>query len=418
MDKTITKGRIGGVITAPASKSYAQRAIAAALLSDGVSTLTHMTLCNDITAALGVARALGARIAHENHTYTIEGGLAPLKDRVDIGESGLAARMFTPIAALCDRPVTITGEGSILTRPVAMIEQPLRDLGAEVRTSGGFLPLSVTGPLRGGEITLDGSPGSQFLTGLLMALPLAENDTVLTVTGLTSRPYIDMTLEVLRTFGIEVIHKAYEQFYIAGGQKYEATAYNIEGDWSGASCLLVAGATAGEITVRNLNPISLQADVAILSALERAGAEITTTGDSVTVRRAELRAFEFDASQCPDLFPALAALAAVCEGTSVITGTGRLTHKESNRAEAIAGIFRAMGIEIDLSEENRMQITGGTIRSAAVDSHNDHRIAMAAAAAALRSDGEIVIRGAEAVNKSYPGFWDDLRRVTLPVNTP
>lgn len=408
MDKTVTRGRIAGEVTAPASKSYAQRAAAAALLSEGISTLTHLTLCNDTLAALGAIRDLGARVARENHTYTIEGGLDPLTDRIDIGESGLSARLFTPLAALCSRPIAITGGGSILKRPIGMVEGPLRTLGARVRSNGGFLPLTVEGPLQGGEATVDGSQGSQFITGLLMALPLAAGDTTLMVNELTSRPYIDMTLEVLDVFGIRVEHEAYSRFYIAGGQRYEAATYNIEGDWSGASCLLVAGATAGEVTVRNLNPLSRQADAAIVQALERAGAQIISTPEAITVRQGPLRAFEFDATHCPDLFPALAALAANCPGTSVIEGTGRLTHKESNRAETIADIFRAMGITVDLSRENRMLITGGKIGSATVHSHNDHRIAMAAAVAALNSDRDIVIRQAGAVDKSYPCFWDDL----------
>ena len=209
-------------------------------------------------------------------------------------------------------------------------------------------------------------------------------------------------------FGVAIEHNNYEQFYIARGQHYTPCTYNIEGDWSGASCLLVAGATAGSITIRNLNHISLQADLAIIEALARAGAEIITTNSSVTVHGGPLHAFEFDATDCPDLFPALAALAASCEGTSVLTGTQRLTYKESNRAETIAEVFGRLGIGVDLSEENTMRITGGPVSSAVVDSHNDHRIAMAAAVAALSSDDSVVIEGADAADKSYPNFWNDL----------
>ena len=194
-----------------------------------------------------------------------------------------------------------------------------------------------------------------------------------------------MTVEAAHRFGAEILHNGYTQFYIEGGQRYRPTDYSIEGDWSGASCLLVAGATAGRITVENLNPLSLQADTAIIDALTRAGAEITTTADSVTVRRNELHAFEFDATHCPDLFPALAALAANCDGTSVIRGTHRLIHKESNRAQTLADVFGGMGVAVDIETENEMRIIGGTIHGATVSSHNDHRIAMAAAVAAPRS---------------------------------
>lgn len=408
MKTTIHKGRIAGSITAPASKSYAQRAVAAALLAGGETTLTHLDLCNDTRAALDVARRLGASVSHEGTTYTIRGGLNPVSTKLNIGESGLATRLFTPVASLCHMPITINGEGSILRRPVEMMEEPLQALGVEVISNGGYLPISVKGPMRGGEIHVDGSLSSQFITGLLMALPLSPNDTVLHVENLKSRPYVDMTIDLAARFGVAIEHNSYEQFYIAGGQHYAPCTYNIEGDWSGASCLLVAGATAGSITVRNLNHISLQADLAIIEALARAGAEIITTNSSVTVHGGPLQAFEFDATDCPDLFPALAALAASCEGTSVVTGTQRLTYKESNRAETIAEVFGRLGIGVDLSEENTMRITGGPISSAVVDSHNDHRIAMAAAVAALSSDDSVVIEGADAADKSYPNFWNDL----------
>ena len=408
MKTTIHKGRIAGSITAPASKSYAQRAVAAALLAGGETTLTHLDLCNDTRAALDVARRLGASVSHEGTTYTIRGGLNPVSTKLNIGESGLATRLFTPIASLCHMPITINGEGSILRRPIEMMEEPLQALGVEVISNGGYLPISVKGPMRGGEIHVDGSLSSQFITGLLMALPLSPNDTVLHVENLKSRPYVDMTIGLAARFGVAIEHNNYEQFYIAGGQHYTPCTYNIEGDWSGASCLLVAGATAGSITIRNLNHISLQADLAIIEALARAGAEIITTNSSVTVHGGPLHAFEFDATDCPDLFPALAALAASCEGTSVLTGTQRLTYKESNRAETIAEVFGRLGIGVDLSEENTMRITGGPVSSAVVDSHNDHRIAMAAAVAALSSDDSVVIEGADAADKSYPNFWNDL----------
>ena len=413
MDKTIYRGRTSGSVTAPPSKSYAQRAIAAALLCRGETVLSNMVYCNDTRAALQVARDLGAEVVCTEDICTIRGGLRPSGRELNIGESGLATRLFTPITALCREEIVLTGEGSILGRPISMMEAPLRELGAEVSSNGGYLPIRVKGPVRGGHVTVDGSLSSQFITGLLMALPLAERDTTMNVSDLKSKPYIDMTIGLLEAFGIEIKHNDYRQFFIEGGQSYTPIRYNIEGDWSGASCLLVAGATTGEVTVRNLNPLSLQADTAIIDALTHAGAEITTTRDSVTVRRNELRAFEFDATHCPDLFPALAALAANCRGTSVLKGTRRLIHKESDRARTIADVFSRMGIATDLSTENVMRITGGPIRSATVDSHNDHRIAMAAATAALGCDGKVVVRRAEAVNKSYPEFWDDLQNLTV-----
>ena len=415
MQITRHKALVEGVVTAPPSKSYAQRAIAAALLAHGETTLTNMALCNDTHAALGIAAALGAEVHAAGTTYIIRGGLNLRQQRLSVGESGLATRLFTPVAALCNVPVTLMGEGSIMSRPVEMMVEPLRALGAKVSTHDGLLPMTVCGPLHGGQATVDGSLSSQFVTGLLTALPLAEEATVLTVTNLKSRPYIDMTVRLLEVFGVEVKNNDYKQFYVEGGQHYLPTQYNIEGDWSGASCLLVAGATAGEVTVENLNPLSLQADMAIIDALTRAGAEITTTSNAVRVRRRRLGAFRFDATDCPDLFPALVALAAACDGVSEITGTERLIHKESNRAQTLAEIFGAMGVDVDLETENTMRITGGDLHGTTVSSHNDHRIAMAAAVAALRADTPVTITEAEAIDKSYPEFWDDLDRIVHPI---
>lgn len=438
MKETVHPSAVQGRLTAPASKSYAQRALAASLLvpdSDnpaGWSELRNMGLCNDTSAALEAVQHLGAAVRYGDNkgTYYVQGGFLKHKPgELNIGESGLAARLFTPIAAQSPDPVTVTGHGSILKRPVVTsMAGPLRELGAEVSfAEGGFLPLTVSGPLRGGIAEVDGSLSSQFITGLLMASPLSAQDTQLVVRNPKSVPYLAMTLEVLRTFGISVSHAAdYTEFIIPGRQKYKAAVYNIEGDWSGASCLLVAAATAGlpggrGVTVDNLNPRSLQADRAIVEALTRAGVPMDLCGHVLTVRRSEnLRGFEFDATDCPDLFPALAALAAFCEGTTVLRGTSRLTHKESDRAATIAAEFAKLGVAIDLSEPDVMAVTGIrepgaalAVKDVLLDSHNDHRIAMATAVAALRADKPVFIDGAEAVDKSYPCFWDDLGSICL-----
>ncbi len=411
MVKTIHPSEVSGSVRAPSSKSYAQRAIAAALLARGGSRLLDMELCSDTAAALRVAELLGAKHTVDGQgAYLVTGGLRPTTSAINIGESGLSARMFAPIAALCGTAVTIEGGGTIASRPMQMIADPLRELGVEVEVRDGHLPLTVRGPLRGGHATVDGAVSSQFITGLLMALPLAGEDTTLDVTQVSSIPYIDMTLDVLERFGIRAAHKDYRQFYVEGGQSYTPCEYRVEGDWSGASCLLVAGAVAGGITVRNLDPLSKQADAMLVDALSRAGAEITTAAGAVTVRRPErLCAFGFDATQCPDLFPALVALAANCEGETCITGTERLAHKESDRAQVLRQEFGKMGIEVDISGPDVMRITGGRLRGGVtLDSHGDHRIAMSVAAAALRADAPVVIEGAESVAKSYPAFWQDL----------
>ena len=341
MDKTLSAASVKGTIIPPSSKSYAQRAIALALLSEGVTTLRNIEFCKDTLSAIECVKALGAKVEIvDESTIRIEGGLNPAGNTLNVGESGLASRLFTPIASLCDRAIRIEGEGTLLHRPMQMMIEPLRDLGVHIKDGGGYLPFEVQGPMQGGKIRVDGSISSQFITGLMLALPLAKHDTTLYVENPVSIPYLDMTIATAALFGVEIMHNEgdYSEFFIEGNQHYTATDIAIEGDWSGASTMLVAGAIAGEVTLSNLSTLSRQADTAICQALERAGAGIIIEGNSITVSRRPLRAFTFDATHCPDLFPALAALAAAADGVSHIIGTERLQHKESDRAATISEV--------------------------------------------------------------------------------
>lgn len=415
MDKSVPRGCVAGKITPPCSKSYAQRALAAALLATGESVLRNVEFCSDTLSAIGCIESLGAQVRRtDDHTLAVRGGLSPRGDVLSVGESGLSARLFTPIAALCDRPIRIEGKGTLLHRPMDMMVAPLRRLGVDVRDGGGRLPIEVCGPVRGGEIDVDGSVSSQFITGLLLALPLAAKDTVLHVENAVSRHYLDMTIDTAERFGVRLQHNEYAEFYIEGGQRYEPVDMAIEGDWSAAAILLVAGAVAGEITLENMSLLSKQADVSICDALVRAGASVINDDHSITVAHRDLSAFEFDATQSPDLFPALVSLAAAADGESIIKGTSRLEHKESNRAEVLRSEYAKLGIEIDLDSDDIMRVRGGKICSdATVESFHDHRIAMSLAVSALRSEGAITIRDAECVAKSFPEFFevlDSLRR--------
>ena len=414
MDTTIPRGSLNGRLTPPCSKSYAQRALALALLAEGESVLRNIEFCNDTLSAIRCIESLGASVRRiDDSTVAVRGGFAPKSSVLEVGESGLSTRLFTPIASLAAEPIVINGSGTILHRPMAMMIEPLRRLGVEVRDGGGFLPIEVKGPIRGGEIEVDGSLSSQFITGLLLALPLAQEDTTLHVHGAVSTPYIDMTIDTAKRFGGRILHNDYSEFFIEGGQHYTATDFSIEGDWSAAAMLLVAGAIAGEVTLDNISMLSLQADTAICNALVHAGASVINEENSITVAKRDLQAFEFDATNCPDLFPALAALAAAAEGESVIIGTHRLEHKESNRAETLRDEYAKLGIEIDISTDNVMKIRGGKIHSAEADGRQDHRIAMSLAVSALRSDGYVGIRGAECVEKSYPDFFKDLENLRV-----
>jgi 3-phosphoshikimate 1-carboxyvinyltransferase len=410
MEKSIKPSEVNGTVRAPASKSMLQRAIAAALLSKGRTKILDPTYSKDAKAALRVVETLGARVEADKDAIVINGGMKPKGTILNCGEAGLSIRMFAPIAALWHDELTLTGEGSLLSRPVSMIEGPLRTLGAAVSSTNGCPPLMVKGPLRGGEAEVDGSVSSQFLTGLLMALPKAAMDSRLTVLNLKSTPYIDMTLTLLEYFGIEVRHSNYEIFHIKGNQEYYCEEYRVEGDWSGAAFLLTAGATAGRVMVTGLDPESPQADREILTALRAAGASVQISGNAVEVEKRKLTAFEFDATHCPDLFPPLVALACNCEGTTIITGVERLVHKESNRAEALIKEFSTLGASIRV-DGNRMEMDGGKLTGGMVDSHNDHRIAMALAVAALNAEGRVTIRGVECTAKSYPDFFADLAAI-------
>jgi 3-phosphoshikimate 1-carboxyvinyltransferase len=386
--------------------------LAAALLATGRTTLRGIELCRDTRSAIETIEALGAHVEIvDDNTLIIEGGLCPKTDMLHVGESGLAARLFTPIAALMTNAITIDGSGTLKHRPMAMMVNPLRTLGVEVRDGGGRLPIEVKGPMRGGKVVVDGSMSSQFVTGLLIALPLAKSDTTVEVHGAVSTPYIDMTLETLERFGVEVMYQEgnYTEFYVEGNQEYHAVDYTIESDWSSAASIMVAAAIAGEVTIKNISTLSRQADTAICRALERAGASLIIEENTITVAHRPLEAFSFDATQCPDLFPALVALAAAADGVSSLYGIERLRGKESDRAEVLKEEYAKLGIEIELDyDENVMRVVGGMPHAAEVDSHDDHRIAMSLAITALRLDNELNIKNKECVAKSYPSFFEDI----------
>jgi 3-phosphoshikimate 1-carboxyvinyltransferase len=415
MKVTIRPSAVGGTIRASASKSAMQRACAAALLHHGVTEIINPGMCNDDMAAIDMIQKLGADVQPVNGNLVITSrGIAPVSTTVNCGESGLGIRMFTPLAALCGEEISIQGTGSLLTRPMNFFDEILPHLGVQIKSNNGRLPITVKGPLVPMPVTIDGSLSSQFLTGLLMAFASAARQGVsIHVTNLKSKPYINLTLQVLAHFGYDVQHKDFEEFIITPAEKKvaEKVTYTVEGDWSGASFLLVAGAIAGSINVIGLNMFSAQADIAILDALRLAGADLHVQEGQIVVTQQPLKAFHFDATECPDLFPPLVALAVCCEGTTVIDGVGRLAHKESNRALTLQEEFGKMGIIITLQDDLMLIKGGQQLKGADVHSRHDHRIAMACAVAALRADGPVHIEGADAINKSYPAFWEDLKKM-------
>ncbi len=425
MTRSTAYREVGGKLRAPASKSSMQRAVACATLAVGESFLRAPSRSADCLAALAVARSLGATVEDLGDAISVRGaprGAASAERRsLSCGESGLCMRMFSPIAALFEGETELVAEGTLQRRPVGMVAPPLALLGASCETAAGLPPLLVRGPLRGGRAAVDGRESSQLLTGLLIALPLAQRDSELEVDGLASKGYVDLTLGTMRAFGVHAERdEAFTRFSVQAGQSYRPTDFAVEGDWSGAAFLLVAGALAAieaPLRVVGLEPSSSQPDRAILDALRAAGAVVGEGNDGLGVRRGRLDAFSFDASDCPDLFPPLVALAAACDGTSRIKGVGRLRGKESDRASALREEFGALGAKIDVEgDEMAVQglgsVSGSRLAGGRVDSRGDHRIAMAAAIASLYCENPVEILGSECVAKSWPTFFEDMAAIT------
>lgn len=408
MNQVIYPSAFTGSIKAPPSKSYLQRAIAIAAMANHPVEIDGYAPSKDVDAAIAIAQNLGAELKINQDKIVVKGNFSVVKiSAIHCGEAGLSARMFAPIAALKEEKISITGEGSLLKRPMHMVIDALKKLGKTIISNKGFLPLEISGKLIPQSIQIDASESSQLLTGLLIALPFANGNSEIKIAQLNSIPYIQMTLDILQQFGIKIHNNNFQHFFIEGNQRVKAGNYNVEGDWSGAAFHLVAAAIAGSVSLEGLHKNSAQADKAILQVLEQVGANIYWLNEnSLEIQKNKLQAFEFDATHCPDLFPPLAALAANCKGISKIKGVKRLLHKESNRALSIQSELQKLGVNVELKNDE-MWIYGGNISGGKINSHNDHRIAMMAAVLALNANAPVEIQEAEAIQKSYPAFFDD-----------
>jgi len=433
-------------LPAPCSKSMAQRAIIAAALADGTSHLQGFTPCDDNLSALRASQALGAKVAQEGGTLTITGiGATPGcldLDALHAGESGFLARLAIPLLSVLGRgPVRVTGEKTLLRRPLADAHDILAAYGIRLypevsplneRKTDCYLPLKVAGPIIPGRADVSGKGGSQLLSGLLAALPLVDGKSDLYISDPRSIPYLFMTVDVLKAFGIRISsemegddafienqdwsHCTGIHFRIKGGQRYQAADFPLEGDWSGAAAFLVAAALFGEVEVTGLDTRSLQADLSILDILMEAGASLSQLDGPdgpVHVVRAPLNAFRADLNQCPDLFPLVAVLAAFCPGESHILGVERLRHKETDRAAAIVTLFSQMGVNVVVNDDemvvngislSQRVTTGRLLKGGTYPSFGDHRMVMALRVAALGADAPVVIEDTDCVRKSFPDF--------------
>ncbi len=410
MKKNIQPGKRFGTIAIPASKSDGQRALLAAALSKGESKLINLGESKDELAMLSAIKNLGAKVKQIDESTFVVKGIQnfPNEAELNMGESGLGIRLITSVCAAHQGVFMIYGKGSLEKRPLTFFEDTLPLFNASISSNAGLIPLEITGPMRGSSVELDGSQSSQYISGMMMALPLLKEDSRIHVTNLNSLPYLQMTLDTLNKFGIEVSHQNYEDFIVRGNQNYIPTTYSIESDWSSASYWLVASALGYNIQLTGLSMTSLQADKNILEAFDAANCLVEFRENKIRINGKNRKPFKFDATHCPDLFPALATFASLCYGKSEIKGVSRLTHKESNRGIVLQEEFANIGVVIIL-DGDIMHIHGkNSIEGGKVNSHNDHRIAMCFAIAGLFSDDEIEINGAEAVAKSYPTFWVDL----------
>lgn len=465
----------------PASKSFAQRAIIAAALADGESRLEGYSPCGDNEAAIEVAKALGAEVRVETAgvrsdlsdsstdtatgtTLTIKGAGSSVNmpDKLNVGESGLLTRLMIPIIAALGKgqPIEIDGIGTLPARPLKGASEIMAGFGTVLRPLNPapevHVPLTVQGPLLSGKTSVSGKGGSQLISGLLMALPLLPGDSTLHIHDPKSIPYMFITADVLRRFGIRIGSEMEGgedfletqdwslctgiTFKIKGGQKYSPAAFDIEGDWSAAANFLVAGALFGDVRLTGLDTTSLQADISIMDILMEAGASLSQLDEEpqaedepaeeavapqghrglITAQKAPLRAFDTDLNNCPDLFPIVAILAAFCHGRSNIQGFKRLASKESDRGAAILNMLTQMGVEASAAGDI-LSITGESVESRLLNGHllkggeytssHDHRMAMALTVASWCADSPIQIDDTTCIAKSFPAFLDAYRLI-------
>ena len=439
----------------PSSKSFAQRAIVAAALAEGVSHLDGYSPCGDNENALAVAKALGAKVKTDGNKIVITGiGATPdcLKvEEIHTGESGLLTRLMVPLlSVLSAQPVRVTGEKTLLGRPLSNAHDIMATFGVRLYPEGNknvsedrkadcYLPLKVAGPIIPGRADVSGKGGSQLISGLLAALPLAAGKSTVYVHDPRSIPYLFITVDVLKKFGIRIGSEmegddAFMEtqdwslctglnFYMRGGQRYKAADFSIEADWSAAAPFLTAGAIFGDVEVTGLDTTSLQADISILDILMQAGASMSQLDEptgSIHVRRAPLSPFQADLNNCPDLFPVVAVLAAFCPGDSHLLGVQRLRHKETDRAQAIVEMLSQMGVPVQV-DDDEMTITGmgltqriaagRLLKGGSYVSHADHRMVMALKLASLGADAPVLIDDEACVAKSFPGFNELFKRL-------
>lgn len=403
MDIRITPSFLSGKVEVPASKSCAHRALICASLAHGTSVISGVNMSKDIEATINAMTALGAHFKVDGSMLTVTGiESCPQKAEIDCCESGSTLRFVIPVAAALGVESTFAGKGRLPQRPIDIFKRELSKNG--VRFISSEMPYVISGKLIGGRYEIEGDISSQFVTGLIFALPLLEENSEIVLTShLESRPYVDITIDILRRYGIS-INENKNGFLIKGGQRYTPHDEKIEGDFSQAAFFYVANALGADIDLGNLNENSVQGDRKILEILGH------------VCHDGHIGSFRADCSDIPDLVPILTVLGAFGSDESVIYNAKRLKIKESNRLETSAALVNSLGGNAEITDDGLIIHPTGKMHGGEVNSFGDHRIVMAAAVAAAAVDGDVTIRGAEAAEKSYPDFFKDYIQLGGKVN--
>ena len=406
-------GEISGRIAPPPSKSHTHRAFFLASLARGESRIANALLSADTRATLAACRAMGAEVTEDGDGFRISGGRLHAPETVDADNSGTTMRIFAGLSSMFDSPVTITGDASLRKRPMGPLLDALSQTGTRCESDNGLPPVTVCGPNKGGDVSIDGGVSSQFITSLLMVSPMLENDSTITILGNTvSAPYLDVTAHMMRLFGASVSRNG-SMFGIRGRTGYRPHDYMVPADFSSAAFPMVAGALAGSVTVTGMDMGDPQGDKAIAEILTKAGADVKVDGTEVTVSKGSLKGCDVDMGSVPDLFPIVAVLLSTAEGDSRLYGAPQLRYKESNRIETVVNMINAIGGSAEATDDGCIIHGKPRLEGGRIVHKGDHRIMMSAAVASLVCDGSVDMDDAECCAVSFPGFPEKMSAIGL-----
>ena len=403
-DIKIIPGTLQGKVSVPSSKSLCHRAIIAAGIASENCNIENVVFSEDIIATCNAMKSIGVLITESKNNVTIKGHnfLTLIKNKIDCKESGSTLRFLIPIVLLIGEEVTFTGSGKLVERPLTPYYKIFQDQNIKYNSAEG-LPLTVKGKLKPGEYKIPGNISSQFITGLLFALPLLSGDSkIIVTTELESKGYVDLTIDILSKFSVQIENVGYKEFHIKGNQKYISTNYTVEGDFSQAAFWLVAGILGGEIQCENMNINSLQGDLVIVDFIKKMGGNIAIEEEKIKAKKSRTQGITIDAANCPDLVPILAVLASLSEGTTEIINAGRLRIKECDRLKAMATELTKLGGDVVETEDGLIIHGRENLKGGIVDSHNDHRIAMALSVVAIGCTEAVILTNSATVKKILP----------------